>query len=270
MSQHAPITIRLEHFEGPLDLLLFLIQSHEMDVSKISLSHVTDQYLAYVKIIQELNFDIASEFLVMAATLVQWKSKAVLPKEEGEQNADAAQDDLPISQEELIRRLLEHKKYLAAGSELARIPKLNEDVFTNAALKPEAIRVWKPMNATGLLLTYQDILVRQRKRKTVLRKETVSLAEKIQEMGSRMTVGVPEAMSTLLGQFAIRPEQVVTFLASLELSRLKKMRLYQQGVYEEIFMELLETLNNFNVQMAIGFDAPKETVHGEIAPQTTA
>ena len=81
VSQRLPITVRLESFEGPLDLLLYLIQSHELDISRISITQITDQYLAYVQLLQELNFDTASEFLVMAATLLHWKSKAVLPQE---------------------------------------------------------------------------------------------------------------------------------------------------------------------------------------------
>jgi segregation and condensation protein A len=73
MASRIPITVRLESFEGPLDLLLYLIQSHELEIARISISKITDQYLAYVRLMQELNFDTASEFLVMAATLLHWK-----------------------------------------------------------------------------------------------------------------------------------------------------------------------------------------------------
>src|SRR5437016_12241554 len=82
MANRVPITVRLESFEGPLDLLLYLIQSNELDISKVSIGRITDQYLAYVRLIQELNFDTASEFLVMAATLLHWKSRALLPQED--------------------------------------------------------------------------------------------------------------------------------------------------------------------------------------------
>src|SRR2546421_31911 len=81
MAYRVPITVRLESFEGPLDLLLYLIQSHELDITRVSIGRITDQYLAYVYLIQELNFDTASEFLVMAATLLHWKSKSLLPVE---------------------------------------------------------------------------------------------------------------------------------------------------------------------------------------------
>src|SRR5580704_11931189 len=82
MAHRVPITIRLDRFEGPLDLLLYLIQSHELDISTVSVGKITDQYLNHVKLMQEMNFDIASEFLVIAATLILWKSKALLPSDE--------------------------------------------------------------------------------------------------------------------------------------------------------------------------------------------
>lgn len=111
MASRLPITVRLDSFEGPLDLLLYLIQSHEMDISKISISRLTDQYLAYVRLMQELNFDTASEFLVMAATLLHWKSKAILPQEDKLDGAGAGVEDAAMNQEDLIRQLLEHQRF---------------------------------------------------------------------------------------------------------------------------------------------------------------
>src|ERR1043165_471146 len=104
MAQRVPITIRLESFEGPLDLLLYLIQTHELDISRVSISKITDQYLAYVRLMQELNFDTASEFLVMAATLLHWKSKALLPQEQKQDGTAAVGEDGSFSQEDLVRQ----------------------------------------------------------------------------------------------------------------------------------------------------------------------
>src|ERR1700744_6167367 len=145
MSNRVPITIRLETFEGPLDLLLYLIQSHELDISKVSIGKITDQYLAYVRLMQELNFDAASEFLVMAATLLHWKSRALLPQEnKGQAGAENAEEGL--SQEELVRQLLEHQRFLEAGENLARLPHLGADVFSRANSKPPIEKVWREMN----------------------------------------------------------------------------------------------------------------------------
>ncbi|NDG84631.1 MAG: hypothetical protein EBX52_06285 [Proteobacteria bacterium] len=120
-----PFTIRLEQFEGPLDLMLYLIQSQELDISTVSISKITDQYLHALKLMQEMDFDIASEFLLMAATLILWKSKALMPKEE-EANQDQEDTDLPLTQEELVRRLMQRQAYLEAAGKLAIRPYLGE------------------------------------------------------------------------------------------------------------------------------------------------
>jgi segregation and condensation protein A len=253
MSNRVPITIRLDRFEGPLDLLLYLIQSHDFDISKIAISKITNQYLAYVLLMQELNFDTASEFLVLAATLIQWKSKAILPQDEVAETAGPLSDEL--TQEDLIRQLQEHQRFLEAGENLAQLPRLGDDVFTRNNSKPPIERVWRDLDITSLATGYQDMLVRQRKRTQILKKETVSLSDKILEFSSKLTLNKPTDMRQLLSENPQLPEVVVTFLASLELSRLKKMRLHQEITYSPIFLELLQTLQDFDLQLATGFEA---------------
>lgn len=262
MAHRVPITIRLESFEGPLDLLLYLIQSHELDISRISIGKITDQYLSYVKLMQELNFDIASEFLVMAATLLQWKSKSLLPQENAEGQAGTGEDEAALTQEDLIRQLLEHQRFMAAGQDLAQLPLLGEDVFVRPNRRPPTEKVWKTMDITALALSFQDMLTRQRKRTQVLRKETVSIADKIMDFGRRLEVGKPTEMSKLWAMNPERPEIVATFLASLELARLKRLRVHQEKTYEEIYLELLTTLEGFDFQLASGFDPIAQTAPG--------
>ncbi len=263
MSHRLPITVRLDHFEGPLDLLLYLIQSHELDISKVSISRITDQYLGYVRLMQELNFDIASEFLVMAATLLLWKSKSLLPQEEKPEDSAEA-DDGELSPQDLIRQLLEHQRFLAAGQDIAQLPRLHEDVFTRANKRPPVEKVWKEMDVSSLAVSYQDMLAKARKRKQVLRKETVSLADKIFEFADRLEVGKLTDMKQLLSPLAEKPEVVVTFLASLELARLKRLRVYQEATYGPILVELLESLKNFNLQLASGFDQIVSSVMADL------
>ena len=250
-----PITIRLESFEGPLDLLLFLIQSHELDVSKISITKITDQYLAYVRLMQELNFDVASEFLVMAATLLHWKSKALLPQEKDPNALNAGDEEPGLTQEELIRQLLEHQRFRQAGADIAQLPRLGDDVFTRPNRRPPIERIWREMNITDLALCYQQTLTRARKRTQVLRKETVSLADKLHDFAKKLRVGKVTEMAALWELNPTRPEMVVTFLASLELSRLRKLRVHQEVAYEAIYLELLESLVNFDPSVASGFDS---------------
>jgi len=249
-----PFTIRLEQFEGPLDLMLYLIQSQELDISTVSISKITDQYLHALKLMQEMDFDIASEFLVMAATLILWKSKALMPKEEEEiQNQEDA--DLPLTQEELVRRLMQRQAYLEAAGKVAVRPYLGEDVFNRPNRRPPVEKIWKEMKVTSLATTFQDLLIReQRRKRVVMKKETVSLAEKLREFGRRLTPHQITALESMISDKSVRGEWVVGFLASLELSRLKKLKVYQEKVFDPIFVELLENIQDFDVSQAQGFD----------------
>ncbi|MFZ9595879.1 MAG: segregation and condensation protein A [Bdellovibrionia bacterium] len=277
MAHRVPITIHVESFEGPLDLLLYLIQSHELDISKVSIGKITDQYLAYVTLLQELNFDAASEFLVMAATLLHWKSKALLPQENKAGDGTASDEPEALTQEELVRQLLEHQRFLAAGETLGELPLLGQDVFSRANAKPPVEKVWREMNLTDLSMAYQDMIIQSRKRTQILKKETVSLTDKILEFGQTLPLHQWVDMKTLMPEFPARPEIVVTFLAGLELSRLKKMRMHQEGAYQTVYLELIDDLKNFDTQLASGFDAierslaaqkeaPPSPVAHELAP----
>ena len=253
MAHRIPITIRLDHFEGPLDLLLYLIQSHELDVSRISISKITDQYLSYVMLMQELNFDFASEFSVMAATLLHWKSKTLLPSDEVA--TAGAEEEAVMSEEDLLRQLLEHKRFREMGGVLAGRNWLGIDVFTRQNPKPPIEKVWKTMDFNSLAVTYQDMLVRERKRKTILKKETVSISGKIVQFGERLKVGELTAFKKLVSENPSHAETVVTFLASLELGRLRKLRLFQEDTYQEIYLELVEQLGSLVQEFSSEFES---------------
>jgi segregation and condensation protein A len=253
-STTRPFTIRLEQFEGPLDLMLYLIQSQELDISTVSISHITDQYLNTLKLMQEMDFDIASEFLLMAATLILWKSRALMPKED-DGLAIAEESALPLTQEELVRQLLLRQRYLEMAGVIAQRPVLGDDVFIRTTKRPPVEKIWKEMNVTAIATTYQDLLVReQRRARIVMKKETVSLQEKIIEFGRRLTPHQITALETLITDVHTRGEWVVGFLASLELSRLKKLKIYQENVFDPIFIELLETMIGFDTKQTSGFE----------------
>ncbi|MBS1958302.1 MAG: segregation/condensation protein A [Bdellovibrionales bacterium] len=264
-TQSDNISIRLEQFEGPLDLLLYLIQSQELDISTISISKITDQYLNALRLMQELNFDLASEFLVMAATLILWKSKALMPKEE-DPNALLEDSALPLTQEDLVRQLLNRQRYLEMAATMATRPLMDYDIFTRPNKRPPVTKIWKEMNVTQLATTLQDLLIReQRRARVVMKKETVSLAQKLTEMGSKLTLGQLTALKDFIKE-ETRGEYVVSFLASLELSRLKKVRLHQNQVFDPIFLELIAEMINFDTRQAQGF----EYVRTDVDPTTGA
>jgi len=253
-TRSTSFKIRLEQFEGPLDLMLYLIQSQELDISTVSISQITNQYLHAIKLMQELDFDIASDFLVMAATLILWKSKALMPKDDEDQNAleDA---EVPLTQEELVKQLLMRQRYLEAAGRLAGYPLLGDDVFAKPTKRPPVEKVWKSMNMSSLTTTYQDLLLREHKRaRIVMKKETVSLQEKIQEFGRRLKLNELTQLDTLIADKAVRGEWVVGFLASLELSRLKQVVIHQAQVFDPIFIELVQEMINFDSKQTSGFD----------------
>lgn len=113
------------------------------------------------------------------------------------------------------------------------------------------------MNMTSLATTYQDVLVRERRRsRVIMKKETVSLAGKIQQFGKQLQLHQVTAMKDLINDVEVRGEWVVTFLASLELARLKRVQVYQEDTYQPIFVELIDTMFNFDMDLASGFDDP--------------
>jgi segregation and condensation protein A len=265
MTDRLPILVSLDTFEGPLDLLLYLIQTQELDISKVSITKITDQYLKTIQLMQELDFDVASEFLLIAATLLFWKSRALLPENQKAEDTDAIEGIL--SQEDLLRQLLEHKRFQEAGDRLGQNLLLGEDTFKRQSLKLPIEKIWREMNITALMTTYQDMLVRERKRVKVLKKETVSVGEKVRDMAKKLIVGKLMAMNDIMSIERSRPEVVATFLASLELGKLRKLRLHQANVFDTIFLELIEAILSTDLDLVTTeFDTP--VVNNEtIAPE---
>lgn len=266
------LTLKLDSFEGPFDLLLHLIQIHELDISRLAIEKVTRQYLQYIRAMQELDFDLASEFLVMAATLVLWKSRALLPVDP-ESLKDQSDEEAPITPEELMRRLMDHQLFLKAGEILNERPLLGAEVFARINPKPPIERVWRQMDVTELALSFQDILLRARKRTTILKKETVSIRDTVALFKERLQVGLPMDLRTLMSLEPSAAEKVVTLLTSLELGKVKKLRLHQQATYQPILLELLESLHNLNLGLLMEFEdkkdlekTPEISIPSEIAP----
>lgn len=246
------LKIRTDQFEGPLDLLLFLIQKHEMDISVISIHEITDQYVQYIEMMRELNFDVASEFLVMAATLIHLKSKRLLPGEQAPAEAQAS--ELPTTEEELVRRLLEYKKFQEAAQQIRSLPIYGNDVFSRPnVFPPEKQAVWKELDVTGLTLAFQDVLKRSRARTKVVIREPTSIPERISELSKLLLLNEMVEFASVISAEPTRSEIVVTFIALLELARLKKIRIFQNEVYGSIYIQLVESLDEFDPTLATGF-----------------
>lgn len=241
------VLYKLETFEGPLDLLLHLIDKSEIDIQDISISEITDQYLEYLDAMQELELDITSEFLVMAATLLAMKSRLLLPKppvtEEPWLTAD--EDDGLDPREELIRKLIEYRKYKAAAGQLREKEWERSQVFTREAADLSAFATERPGNPVEGL--HVDDLIRAfrkamrrlagRNRITAIRRDEISVKDRIHDIILTLRTRSPEGrllFSQLIGDQADRQEIVVTFLALLELMRQGWISCHQNRLFDEI------------------------------------
>jgi segregation and condensation protein A len=232
--------VELPAFEGPLDLLLHLIQQHELDILDIPISFVTEKYLEYMQLMRRLNIDVASEYLVMAATLAHIKSKMLLPTPPADQD-DGLEPEEADPRAELVRRLLEYQKYKHAAAELASRSLLDHDVFGRGRLEAaeQGPAPLAPAGVFQLIDAFQRIAA---KRKIRLDHEVsydrVTITERINEIVDLLRLRSRCALDDLLPAECTRAELVITFLALLEMARLKVTRLQQSAALGEITIEL--------------------------------
>jgi segregation and condensation protein A len=238
--------VQLPAFEGPLDLLLHLIQQHEIDILDIPVSFITEKYLAYLKLMRSLAIDVASEYLVMAATLVHIKSKMLLPSVPAGQEDDSVLAEEEDPRAELVRRLLEYQKYKAAAADLAERGTLGRDVFMRPVTEaePEGVAPFAAMGVFSLLEAFEKVLKRSNiKIDHEVVFDRISITDRIVELTERLTERrrmrfEDMVMIGLPGPTISRFDVVITFLAVLEMARLKLIRVYQSDPLAPLHVEL--------------------------------
>ncbi len=252
----AQYLVRLDNFEGPLDLLLHLIQQHELDILDIPIAFIAERYVAYVTLMEELNIDVASEYLLMAATLIHIKSKLLLPTPPADQEDAEAESELD-PRADLIRRLLEYQKYKDAANQLGSRSVVGRDVFGRGSVAPAADEP-APLAQVGLfklLDAFQQVLNRvDRKLDHQIEFERLSITERINEIVDLLRVRPRCEFTDLFTDQRTRMEVITTFLALLEMTRLRMTRLTQEGPLAPIFVEA-----------CLG-DAPPVEPLGELGP----
>ncbi|GFO57227.1 segregation and condensation protein A [Geomonas sp. Red276] len=220
--------VQIEQFEGPLDLLLHLIKKNEVDIYNIPIAAITRQYLEYMELLKELNLDIAGEFLVMAATLLQIKSRMLLPVERDDEEAEVEDP-----RAELVRRLLEYQRYREAGSDLVARDLLGRDVFARKFASPELAEMAPEEEPADVELF--ELIEAFRK---VLSRVSVDTFHNVGADGISIADRISEVLSLLHEKRTLRFEElfhdgmtrdllVVTFLSMLELCKLKLIRITQ-------------------------------------------
>jgi segregation and condensation protein A len=235
LPEDAP-RIQLAVFEGPLDLLLYLIRREKIDIHDIPIAPITKQYMEYLELMRELNLDMAGEFMVMAATLIHIKSKMLVPLEPTE--AQGEEDEVD-PREELVRRLLEFQRYKEAAGVLHQQAQIRAAQWTrpDGAL-PVFDDAGEEMLEAGLydlIAAFKDLLDR---RKALLAHEVEdegpSLEVRMEELLALIREGSSLEFLELFAALNTKAEMIVTFLALLELVRLKRVRVYQRGVFGSI------------------------------------
>jgi segregation and condensation protein A len=226
-------------FEGPLDLLLHLIQQHELDIRDIPIAFISHKYVEYITLMQELNIDLASEYLVMAATLAHIKSKLLLPTPPAGQEEEPEEELDPRA--ELVRRLLEYQKYKKAAEELGGRPVVGRDVFVRGAPAPtvDGPAPLAQVSVFKLLDAFQGILKRvKQSAEHLIGVDRISISERIMQLADILRGRAKVPFEALFEETMTRPDLIVTFLALLEMTRLRMTRVIQDGPLEPIFVEL--------------------------------
>src|SRR6266446_2449468 len=226
--------VKLEVFEGPLDLLLYLIKREEIDIYDISIERITRQYLEYLQAFKELKIDIAGEFVVMAANLIYLKSRSLLPLDQQPPEEDAEEDD---PRWDLIRQLIEYKKFKEAAEQLHTRAVEQGKIFTRdgGAIVEAPLRLAE-VGIFQLIHAFQNVIKRVEARENLgeIFGERFTVSEKIDIILQRVADGASLRFSDLFSDTAVRVEVVVTFLALLELIRLKQVRVIQRDLFGEI------------------------------------
>ena len=247
--------VELPEFEGPLDLLLHLVKKHELDILDIPIAFITDRYLQMLDVMRSLNLDVAGEYLLMAATLAHLKSRELVPPDPAEEAALADEDDEEglDPRQELIRRLLEYQKFKDAGNQLAGRPVTGRNVWPRGASAEDVAGLHALPGGAPLAEVPVFRLIESLERVLSRAKVTfthdvvtdrISITDRINELVDRLEsegsfsfescfAFVEDAAQT---QLAVKGQVVVTFLAILEMTRLKMVRLTQADVGSPIYI----------------------------------
>ncbi len=222
--------VRLGSFEGPLDLLIHLIKKNEVNIYDIPITLITAQYLEYLDLMQELDLDVAGEFLLMAATLIHIKSRMLLPR------PDPGQEGLEEDpREALIRRLIEHQKFKAAAELLRECETVRSAQWSRpdgrvAELAGEEVEPELEVDLFSLLSAFRGVLERAKQRPRVpLPPAQISIETRIEQLLGRLSETVACGFEDLFGDVSSRGDIIVTFLALLEMIRLELVRVFQAG-----------------------------------------
>lgn len=230
------LEVILEAFEGPLDLLLYLIRRQNLDILDIPVAEITRQYIDYIDVMQELRFELAAEYLVMAAILAEIKSRLLLPRPP---SAEAEESD---PRAELVRRLQEYERFKQAALDLDALPRMDRDTAPAMAFVPDrqAVRLPPPVDLKEMLLALRDVLKRADLfSRHAIRREALSVRARMGEVLERLGDGQFHEFCQLFVAEEGKLGIVVTFLAILELAKERLLEIVQEAPLAPIYLKSL-------------------------------
>lgn len=283
------IKVKTDYFDGPLSLLLMLIQKEQMSVKELDLTKITKQYLDYLANMKDLNFDIAGDYLYLAATLVLLKSKSAITEEESFSLQDQLNggESLNITcHAELVRRLEELHHFQKMSEKLWALPRRDKEIFVKAKINRKEIvnSILTPMDLEKLTMTMVDFIFRQNRKYTVIKRDRLSIKEKLEFLKTYLEVGKKTNFNELVEKGELHLEAncanhdlesnsadepaakdkkdkkkpvdnvVITFISLLELARLNRIQLFQNEDFGNIYIDVVKSLDDFDINQANGFE----------------
>lgn len=250
------INVQLPKFEGPLGLLLYLIRKEEMDIMDIKIHEITSQYLDYIKLMKELDLEVAGEFIAMASTLIHIKSRMLLPQ----YNEQGEAVDVEDPRKELVQKLLEYQKYQEAAKLLYDRPLVGRDLWLRGireSLQPQEEEIVLEENALfSLISTYRKVLRSIKKKVHQVTQKTQSISSRILEIKDRLIIGRKITLMELVTTIENRSRQVlITFLSLLELGKMELVSLYQTETYSDIWVEAKKDISGEELSRVEEYDS---------------
>jgi segregation and condensation protein A len=230
------LEVILEAFEGPLDLLLYLIRRQNLNILDIPVADITRQYVTYIEVMQDLRFDLAAEYLVMAAMLAEIKSRMLLPRPPSEEGFEAD------PRAELVRRLQEYERFKKAAEDLDTLDRLGRDTHTVSADVPEraSVRVPPPVDLREMLIALRDVIKRADLfTHHAIKREALSVRQRMGDVLGRLNDGKFHAFESLFNAEEGRLGVVVTFLSILELAKERLLEIVQEAPMAPIYLKSL-------------------------------
>ena len=231
-SSGEELKLVLGEFAGPMDLLLYLIRQEQVSIYDIPIARITDEYLRYLRLMQGMDITVASDFLVMAATLIEIKSRMLLPRDPTVSAEELEADD---PRRELVERLLEHQKYKAAAEMLWSRATVEQAVYTRAPLETDKENPEVSAGAFDLLRVFQQILARRKEEVMMeIERDEVTMAEMLERLRNMIFSAGELNMRDFFERAETRRELVLAFLSVLELVRTTQIKLFQSQTFGDI------------------------------------